>query len=161
MQGNVRNVLTIITPSDTQIGELKAALSNKEYQIISECAVSNISETQHVIPELNYGFVTSDEVEAIPITHQVAEHLESQHENEESWIVTKVSVFIGLVELRLYKTVSRDTSLATVQVIISLVIFLHVTKIWVTSRTFFWGLIIILSDIFPSFFFFNICYRLS
>lgn len=101
-----------------QIAELKAALSNKEYQIITECAVSNISETPHVVPQLNHGSTSSfaDVVEAEAIIPQDVDVLSSQNANGEAWIVTEVSVIIGLVELRLYTTQARDASLATVQV---------------------------------------------
>ena len=111
---------------------MKAALSNKEYQIITECAVSNISETPHVIPQLNHGPMTSDDaVEANPTIPQDAVALESENADGEVWVVTKVSVLIGLVELRLYAAVTRDTALATVQVHIFFFCVIFLIKIWI------------------------------
>lgn len=82
--------------------------------------MSNISETPHVVPQLNHGSTSSsaDVVEAEAIIPQDVDVLSSQNANGEAWIVTEVSVIIGLVELRLYTTQARDASLATVQVFI-------------------------------------------
>ncbi|XP_062073801.1 uncharacterized protein LOC133778015 isoform X2 [Humulus lupulus] len=119
IQRSLRDLLHQIpnTEIKIKIEELKAALSNKEYHIITECAVSNISETPRAIPQLNHNSVTPvDVVEAEPIIPHDIGVLESQSANGEVWIVTKVSVFIGLVELRLYTAMARDAPLATVQV---------------------------------------------
>lgn len=79
--------------------------------------MSNISETPHAIPQLNHGSITPvDEIEAEPVIPQDSDVLESQNANGEVWILTKVSLVIGLVELRLYTAMARDSSLATVQV---------------------------------------------
>ncbi|PON47152.1 Vacuolar protein sorting-associated protein [Parasponia andersonii] len=101
-----------------KIGELKAALSNREYHIITECAVSNISETPRAIPQLNrdYTMTPVDAHKTEPIIPQYTDILESQNSNRQVWILTKVSVVIGLVELRLYTAMARDAPLATVQV---------------------------------------------
>ncbi|KAM6557396.1 hypothetical protein CsatB_004415 [Cannabis sativa] len=119
IQRSLRDLLHQIpnTEIKIKIEELKAALSNKEYHIISECAVSNISETPRAIPQLNNDSITTvDVVEAEPIIPHDTSVLESQNANGEAWIVTKVSVFIGLVELRLYTAMARDAPLATVQI---------------------------------------------
>ncbi|TQD75366.1 hypothetical protein C1H46_039097 [Malus baccata] len=97
--------------------KLKAALSNREYQIISDCAQSNISETPHVIPPLNHeSMISSVDVEE-DITPQDPVGLESQNANEGAWVMMKVSLVIGLVELCLHTGVARDAPLATVQVV--------------------------------------------
>ncbi|GMN21548.1 hypothetical protein TIFTF001_040051 [Ficus carica] len=120
IQRSLRDLFHQISSTEIkiQIEELKAALSNKEYQIITECAVSNISETPRAIPQLNHGSTntSADVVESEGHISQDADGLESQIANGEAWIVTKISVIIGLVELRLYTTLARDASLATVQV---------------------------------------------
>lgn len=95
---------------------MKAALSNKEYQIITECAISNISETPHVIPPLGHQSVSYSDNMPEPTVPEHPDGLESQNATGEAWIVTKVSVDITLVELCLHTAVARDTTLATVQV---------------------------------------------
>lgn len=101
---------------DFQIGELKAALSNKEYQIISECALSNISETPHDVPPLSNNFAKSSEEIVESVVPQVPVAVESGISTQEVWTAIKVSVTIDLVELRLHSGVARDASLASVQV---------------------------------------------
>ena len=119
-----------------QIEELKAALSSGEYQIITECALSNISETPRVVPSLKHDSPTYsvDAVETIvpqDTTGVVSETVEtivpqdtagaSEAANGEAWIVIKVSVVINLVELSLYAGSARGASLAIVQVFYSLI----------------------------------------
>lgn len=99
-----------------QIEELKAALSSREYQIISECALSNISETPHVVPPLKHDSRTSSVGAIEPIIPQNTAGVESETTNGEAWIMMKVSVVIDLVELRLHPGSTRDAYLATVQV---------------------------------------------
>lgn len=98
-----------------QIEELKAAVSNKEYQIIAECAVSNFSEVPHVPPPLShYSSVTSNDA-----TEDIVPELtsaDSRTTDVEASVLLKISVSIFLVELSLYTGVSRDASLATLQV---------------------------------------------
>ncbi|XP_043715720.1 uncharacterized protein LOC122664096 isoform X2 [Telopea speciosissima] len=95
-----------------KIDELKAALSNKEYQIITECAVSNLSETPNTVPPLEQ-CLEADEV-AEPLV-PVASIVEFEMQERESWVSMKVSVAINLVELCLHSGVSRDSVLATLQ----------------------------------------------
>ncbi|KAH7549714.1 hypothetical protein JRO89_XS13G0070800 [Xanthoceras sorbifolium] len=104
------------TEVSIKIEELKAALSNREYQIITECALSNISETPHIVPPLSNDFQTSSEdvVEAVVSQVQVGNESETAH--RDVWIAIKVSVVINLIELCLHAGVSRDTSLASVQI---------------------------------------------
>ncbi|KAL5551261.1 hypothetical protein UlMin_001437, partial [Ulmus minor] len=119
IQRSLRDLLHQIPNTEVKIklGELKAALSNKEYQIITECAVSNIAETPRVIPRLNNGSITStDSVDSEPVIPQDVDHPESSNTNVKAWIVMKVSVAISLVELCLYTAATRDAPLATVQV---------------------------------------------
>lgn len=95
---------------------LKAALSNREYEIISECALSNFSETQHPVPTLDdprYGTSTTP-------SHVSASSSESIHDlskDAETWITNKFSVTINLVELSLHSGSTRDSPLASVQVL--------------------------------------------
>lgn len=95
---------------------LKATLSNREYEIISECALSNFSETPHPVPTLDdprYGTSTTP-------SHVSASSSESIHvlsEGAETWIANKFSVSINLVELSLHSGSTRDSPLASVQVI--------------------------------------------
>ena len=97
--------------------KLKAALSNREYQIITDCAQSNISETPHVIPPLNHeSMISSLDVDE-DIAPQDPVGLESRNANEGAWVMMKVSFVIGLVELCLHTGVARDAPLATVQVV--------------------------------------------
>ncbi|WCJ20748.1 hypothetical protein M5689_002962 [Euphorbia peplus] len=98
-----------------KIGELKAALSNKEYLIITECALSNISETPNIVPPLKHDSgISVDMIEPAVSQNLIGNEVELQ--NEEGWISMKVSVDINLVELRLLTGVSRDAPLATIQV---------------------------------------------
>nr|XP_027080056.1 uncharacterized protein LOC113703042 isoform X2 [Coffea arabica] len=103
------------TEVDIKIEELKAALSNKEYRIISECAQSNFSETPNLVPQLNVSSSASVEVAgpSVPVDSNATE---SGTLGREKWISTKVSVIIDLVELSLYYGVTRDASLATLKV---------------------------------------------
>ncbi|KAJ7944655.1 pleckstrin-likey (PH) domain-containing protein [Quillaja saponaria] len=99
-----------------KIGELKAALSNMEYQIITECALSNISEMPHILPPLNQDPATpSIDSVGVTVAHDV-NGIDSNTTLDGAWIVLKVSVIINLVELCLHTGVNRDASLATLQV---------------------------------------------
>ncbi|XP_076943882.1 uncharacterized protein LOC143614277 [Bidens hawaiensis] len=98
-----------------KIDVLKAALSNKEYHIISECALSNFSETPNAIPSLHN--IVSDSADVInSLNHQGSEAHEYEAQNEQAWISMKVSVIVGLVEMSLHYGMARDASLATLQV---------------------------------------------
>lgn len=99
-----------------QIEELKAALSNKEYEIIVECTQTNISETPNLVPSLK-GESSSPliDVEELP-SAQGLDTAKSESQAMEIWVATKVSVQIDNVELSLHYGASRDTSLATLQV---------------------------------------------
>ncbi len=107
-----------------QIEELKAALSSGEYQIITECALSNISETPRVVPPLKHDPQTSivDAAETVVPPEMVG--VVSETANGESWILIKASVVINLVELSLYTGSARDASLAIVQVFFLFFIFI-------------------------------------
>ncbi|XP_051144600.1 uncharacterized protein LOC127260739 isoform X2 [Andrographis paniculata] len=98
------------------IEELKAALSNKEYEVIMECAQTNVSEKADLVPPLND--------EPLPgsigmMDHAGTESLDparSETQTRETWIATKISVRIDMVELGLYYGTTRDAALATLQV---------------------------------------------
>lgn len=100
-----------------QIEVLKAVLSNKEYQIITECAMSNISETANVVPPLKNSSASSADI-IEPATHEVLDGTASER-SEPSSVSMKLSVIIDLVELCLHAGISGDASLATVQVCIT------------------------------------------
>ncbi|KAK8614167.1 hypothetical protein V6N13_122539 [Hibiscus sabdariffa] len=95
-----------------KIEELKAELTNREYMIITECALSNISETPRIVPPLSSDFLTSssDAVDVIPLSG-----VEPRTPNAETWTVMKVSVVINLVEMGLYVGEEWRSPLATVQ----------------------------------------------
>ncbi|KAG9452487.1 hypothetical protein H6P81_005391 [Aristolochia fimbriata] len=111
---SLRDLLHKIPATEVTIlvQELKAALSNSEYQIITECALSNLSETPHSVPPLDKGVETTlDNADSLG-------SLDTEPESEDlkAWITTKVSVSIHLVELSLYSGSTRDSPLAIVQV---------------------------------------------
>ncbi|XP_024994007.1 uncharacterized protein LOC112527539 isoform X2 [Cynara cardunculus var. scolymus] len=99
-----------------KVDELKAALSNKEYHIISECALSNFSETPNAIPSLQNTAVSTSADHMDPLVRQDSEGHGNEAQNEPAWISMKVSVVVGLVEMSLHYGMARDASLATLQV---------------------------------------------
>lgn len=101
-----------------QIDELKVSLSNKEYHIISECALSNFSETPNVIPPLNNNAMSASADVMDPLVRQDSEAHEYEAQSEQVWISMKVSVVVGLVEMSLHYGMARDASLATLQVLL-------------------------------------------
>ncbi|KAG8382461.1 hypothetical protein BUALT_Bualt05G0079700 [Buddleja alternifolia] len=99
-----------------KIEELKAALSNKEYEIITECAQANISETPNIVPPLKDESL-SPSIDALGHTgRQALDPETSETQAKETWVATKVSVHIDMVELSLHYGVRRDAPLATLQV---------------------------------------------
>lgn len=96
-----------------QIEELRATLSNKEYQIITECAQSNISETPNLVPLVKHDSVTSPNVVELPVSQELV--IGSASQKSESWITIKVLVAMDLVELRLRSGLG-NAPLATLQV---------------------------------------------
>uniref|UniRef100_A0A6N2K527 PH domain-containing protein n=1 Tax=Salix viminalis TaxID=40686 RepID=A0A6N2K527_SALVM len=105
-----------ITEVAIKMEELKAALTSRDYQIITECATSNISETPHTVPPLNHDSLASSIDVIKPLALQNPGGVETETPNREAWISLKVSVAINLVELCLYAGVARDASLATIKV---------------------------------------------
>ncbi|KAJ8763967.1 hypothetical protein K2173_003749 [Erythroxylum novogranatense] len=118
IQRSLRDLLRQVpnTEATIKIEELKAALSNSEYQIITECALSNISETPRLMPPLNHDSVTSNggAVESIDPQHPVG--IESESQSVDAWISLKISVVVNLVQLCLHPGLTKDASLATIQV---------------------------------------------
>lgn len=98
-----------------QMEELKAGLSNKEYQIITECALDNYSESPDIVPPLMDSVSPTIRIEDA-VVPPVSEP-ESTAPDGRTWVTTKVYVVIDLVELRLHAGTTRDAPLATVQVI--------------------------------------------
>lgn len=99
-----------------QIEELKAEVSNKEYQIITECAVSNFSEVPQIPPPLNQDSSMTLNDTTGDIVAEVTNGVDSGTTNGEVSVLLKLCVSINLVELSLYTGLTRDASLATVQV---------------------------------------------
>eukprot|EP01018_Ginkgo_biloba_P007916 Gb_35998 [translate_table: standard] len=98
-----------------KVEKLKAAISDEEYQMITECAVSNIAEIPNIPPPLD------TRVESLSYNekeHEVSEvpPIDRGQSSGEAWTTIKVAVYIDLVELRLHTGRSRDTPLATMQV---------------------------------------------
>nr|DAD18267.1 TPA_asm: hypothetical protein HUJ06_019730 [Nelumbo nucifera] len=104
-----------VTESTIKIEDLQAALSTREYQIITECALSNFSESPKTIPPLNQHLETLSGDLVRPVTLPL-DVVEGVAQEREAWVTIKVSVAINLVKLCLYSGVARDTALATVQV---------------------------------------------
>ncbi|GFP96481.1 vacuolar protein sorting-associated protein 13c [Phtheirospermum japonicum] len=98
------------------IEELKAALSNKEYEIIMECAQANISETPNFVPPLNNESMSPIIDVSSQTGNQGLDPAQSETQAREILVATVVSVRIDMVELCLHYGVTRDASLATLQV---------------------------------------------
>ncbi|KAF3782527.1 Vacuolar sorting-associated protein 13C [Nymphaea thermarum] len=98
-----------------KLAELKAALSCKEYHIISECALSNISETPNAIPPFVHENKTEDDIleQNIAETSHVR-RFSSQVQDE--WAAMKVFICLDFVELSVHSGASRDSALATFQI---------------------------------------------
>jgi len=94
---------------------LKAALSNKEYEIITECALSNLSETPNIVPPLNWDKTFSADTSELTATSESGA-AEVESSSREVWTNMKVIVAISLVELSLHKGATKDSPLATLQV---------------------------------------------
>ncbi|CAN4127752.1 unnamed protein product [Withania somnifera] len=99
-----------------KIEELKAALSSREYEIISECAQENLSESPNVVPPLIDDSTSPSADKPHHLSVRNSDVVKSEAEDKDKWIVTKVSIAIELVELGLHYGLTRDASLATMQV---------------------------------------------
>ncbi|CAM8984893.1 unnamed protein product [Rhodiola kirilowii] len=97
-----------------KIEELKASLSNKEYEIITECTLSNFSEPQNTIPPLSHIQASSSTDVVEPLGSQTLSKPTTSI--RDAWIDMKVSVYINLVELELHLGATRDASLALLQI---------------------------------------------
>lgn len=99
-----------------KIEKLKAGMSDKEYKIITECAMTNMSEAPNNPPLLDNVVETSPGHE---IEHEISEIPDMERVESsalESWVTIRVTVDINLVELSLYTGRSRDAPLATMQI---------------------------------------------
>ncbi|XP_039123130.1 uncharacterized protein LOC120259563 isoform X5 [Dioscorea cayenensis subsp. rotundata] len=115
VQRSLRDMLHLIptTEADIKVEELKASLSNKEYEIITECALANLSETPHVVPPLGKIDDTSDSLLEHPVS--LVTSSDKSDTQLRTWVVMKVSVSVNLAELSLHSGITRDSPLATVQ----------------------------------------------
>lgn len=101
---------------------LKAALSDKEYQVITECALTNMGESPNlpapVVEQKTEDAQKGKVKENEPVNE--GEHSEelpgSRGTSDAVWTTVKVAVGIQLVELGLYTGGTRDAALASVQV---------------------------------------------
>ncbi|XP_028077973.1 LOW QUALITY PROTEIN: uncharacterized protein LOC114279888 [Camellia sinensis] len=118
IQRSLRDLLHQIPSMEVavKIEKLKAALSNREYQIITECALSNISETPNIVPALNYDSGKASVDMGEPLVRHDSGADDSEAQNRVTWIAMKISVDIDLVELCLHYGTARDATLATVQI---------------------------------------------
>ncbi|XP_031125724.1 uncharacterized protein LOC116028070 isoform X1 [Ipomoea triloba] len=118
IQRSLRDLLHQIPSVDVSVKmeELKAALSSTEYEIITECAQANFSETPNTLPPLIGDYTSPSAVMTEPLALQSPDTANTKTEDGIRWITTKVSVSINLVELCLYYGLKRDASLATLQV---------------------------------------------
>lgn len=101
----------------SQIEVLKAALSNREYEVTTECLLSNFSETPHIIPALDKGYGMSVGDVVVPEASVDPGTIASESQERETWLTMKVLVAIDLIELALHLGRTRDSSLASVQVL--------------------------------------------
>ncbi|KMT11750.1 hypothetical protein BVRB_5g105600 [Beta vulgaris subsp. vulgaris] len=99
-----------------EMNVLKASLSNKEYQIITECAQSNLSETPMIVPPLQWNKKTLSVDMVESATTLDLGPTEAKSHTGEVWISMKVIVVVDLVELSLHSGAARDAPLGTVQV---------------------------------------------
>ncbi|XP_021768084.1 uncharacterized protein LOC110732449 isoform X1 [Chenopodium quinoa] len=104
------------TEATIEMDVLKASLSNKEYQIITECAQSNLSEPPNIVPPLQWKkkMPSIDMIESAATFKLGSTEVDSH--TREVWISLKVIVAINLVELSLHSGVARDAPLGTVQI---------------------------------------------
>ncbi|XP_073111690.1 uncharacterized protein [Elaeis guineensis] len=103
------------TEAAIRIEVLKAALSNREYEITTECLLSNFSETPHIIPALEKGSEMSVGDVMVPEASVDPDTIASESQERETWLTMKVLVAIDLIELSLHLGRTRDSSLASVQ----------------------------------------------
>ncbi|KAG0604101.1 hypothetical protein M758_10G145000 [Ceratodon purpureus] len=115
------------------IKELRASLSDKEYQVITECVTQNMAETPDTFPSLydnspqeEEKSSAEDEAQKIEdgahgadvVTEDPKEGQDASGspDDDKPYTTIKVGVAIDLVALGLYVGGTRDASLATVQV---------------------------------------------
>lgn len=111
----IHNLLSLF---EIQIEALKAALSNKEYEIIMDCALENISEKPNIEPpSKDEGLSRSVDVLEHSGTLDSNPAKSETEKREKAWVATKISVDIDLVELSIYYGITRDAPLATLQVV--------------------------------------------
>lgn len=118
IQRALRDLLHQIPETEVSVkcDELRAALSSKEYEIITECAQANISEIPNLVPQLKDDFLSASLDQIEPSVHLDSHATTSENLDGEMGITIKVSVVIDLVELSLYYGITRDASLGTLQV---------------------------------------------
>ncbi|XP_058190168.1 uncharacterized protein LOC131307586 isoform X5 [Rhododendron vialii] len=118
IQRSLRDLLHQIPSMEIaiKIEKLKAALSNREYQIITECALSNVSETPNIVPLPSHDSGKSPIEKGEPFVSQGSGAVDSEAQNRLTWMAMKVSIDINLVELCLLHGIARDSSLATLQI---------------------------------------------
>ncbi|GAB2263603.1 hypothetical protein Droror1_Dr00025737 [Drosera rotundifolia] len=118
IQRSLRDLFHQVPSSEVtiEVNELRAGLSNKEYQIITECAQSNISEAPNIAPPLQSDSILSSMDSKRPSVTRESATITSEAQDTEAWINMKVIVIINLLELKLHSGITRDTPLAILQV---------------------------------------------
>ncbi|XP_042394059.1 uncharacterized protein LOC121984930 isoform X2 [Zingiber officinale] len=119
IQRSLRDLLhqTPNTEAAIKVEVLKASMSNHEYDITTECALSNFSEPPHVVPYLGKVFGAPEDDILVP-AESPSGAIRSEFQNSQStatWITMKVSVAIDVVDLLLHSGNSRDSPLASIQ----------------------------------------------
>ncbi|XP_078437793.1 pleckstrin homology (PH) domain-containing protein isoform X2 [Wolffia australiana] len=116
IQRSLRDLLHQIpvTEISLKVLEISASLSNKEYELVTECAIANMSETPNLVAPLTIpsqaATMTEDgsgmSIASEPVNGNAA---------EKAWEKLKLMVSIGLIGLNLHTGATRDSSLATIQ----------------------------------------------
>lgn len=92
---------------------LKVVLSNREYEIITECVLFNIFEILNIVFLFKLDKIFySDKFEFVVVSEFV--FIGVEFSIREVWISMKVIVVVNLVELSLYKGIVRDELLVIV-----------------------------------------------
>lgn len=108
---------------DVQVQRLRGIMSDKEYLVITGCAVTNIAEVPNLLPDFRDGVLekftlkegTSDRLK-IPELRTLASAKGSRsRQADRPWTVARVTIDVQNAELELYNGIERDSALARVE----------------------------------------------
>ncbi|XP_057872719.2 uncharacterized protein LOC131078906 isoform X2 [Cryptomeria japonica] len=99
-----------------KIEKLNVTMSDKEYQIITECVTTNISETPNIPPALDFAIENASDIEIQQEIREVPDIGREEPSVGEAWTTMQVIVDINQVELSLHTGRLRDSPLATIQI---------------------------------------------